>query len=310
MTFIDFARAHGVIINSLAMDGRWHRVPTVDHPHKKNGAYKFMGDHGHVQNWAEMTEAATWTAEGDNSEGARVDRAAIEARARLAQEQIKQDQERAIARAVALLKNSVITTHPYLEEKGFPDARGAVYWDEKAQDNKLCLPMKVDGRIVGLQTISDQLAHERIGRDGKPEQVPSFEKRFMYGQRTSDAVYMIDNKGPKVFCEGYATGLSVARALHAARQRFTLFITFTAGNMLRVAKNHGEGLVITDHDRPSQAHPNPGGHGAAVAKELEAAGLMSWMSDVEGEDANDFEARMGTFRLSMQLKGFFVRRRA
>jgi phage/plasmid primase-like uncharacterized protein len=168
-----------------------------------------------------------------------------------------------------------------------------VWADEKAGDLKLCLPMKADGHVVGLQTISD--------REG-------FEKKFLYGQRTSEAVYVIDNKGPKVFVEGYATGLSVAAAMHALKRRFCLIVCFTAGNLLKVAKNHGEGYVVADNDLPNPQADYPGGTGLRVAKET---GLPFWLSDRMPEDFNDFHQRVGPFQASQSLKAaFFIREHA
>ena len=51
MDFYRFAETHGLIIRDLVMD-RWVRVPTIDHPGKRNGAYIFNGNSGAVQNWA------------------------------------------------------------------------------------------------------------------------------------------------------------------------------------------------------------------------------------------------------------------
>ena len=51
MNFESFAEQHGLIIDSLIQD-RWVRVPTTDHPHKKNGSYIWDGYTGAVQNWA------------------------------------------------------------------------------------------------------------------------------------------------------------------------------------------------------------------------------------------------------------------
>ena len=53
MTFHDFARAHGLIIRDL-ISHRWVSTPTEDHPRKRNGRYKYLGNVGWVQNWATM----------------------------------------------------------------------------------------------------------------------------------------------------------------------------------------------------------------------------------------------------------------
>lgn len=290
MDITTFARLHGVLIDRLVEDGRWHRVPTESHPKKRNGAYMSRGVYGFVQDHAAHVEPVMWKPEA--TEIANVDREAIARQIAQAAAQIKADQEKASKRAGWILHQCTRGSHPYLVSKGFPEEPGLLWRDERSGDTKLCIPMRVDGQLVGLQTISD--------REG-------FDKKFLYGQRTSEACYMIDNKGPRVFCEGYATGLSVRRALQSLKMRYTLIVTFTAGNLLKVAKNHGAGLVIADNDRPSANHPNPGGHGVAVAKELEALGLPYWLSDREAEDANDVEQRAGTFRLAMGLKPLLMR---
>lgn len=304
MDFTTFARLHGVLIDRLIEDGKWHRCPTEDHPRKKNGAYRSMGDYGHIQDHANHTEPVLW--KPDENEIRQVDHAAIQRRAEAAAAQIRRDQEQAAKKAGWLMHQCRQETHPYLVHKGFPEERGNVWLNEQTGHKMLCIPMRADGRIVGMQTISDQPAHERRGRDGELEQAPAFEKRFLRGQRTDQAVYVMDNHGIRVFCEGYATGLSVRRALQAMKMRYTLHVCFTAGNMLKVARNFGEGIVIADFDKPSKQHPLPGGHGIAVAKEL---GLPFWQSDREGEDANDFEIRRGTFALMSTLKLHMMRRR-
>lgn len=278
MIFEDFARLHGVLIDRLQVDSKWHRVPTDDHPRKKNGAYRHAGAWGHVQNHSTMTEPALW--EPDSDEVAKIDHAAIAARARQAALQIHQGQATAAKRAGWILSQCELETHPYLTAKGFQEERGNVWVDEKAGDRKLCIPMRIDGHVVGLQTISD--------RDG-------FDKRFLFGQRTSDASFVIEAKGPKYYCEGYATALSARLALKALCQRYTVFVCFSAANLSRLAKNHGTGLVIADNDKS--------GTGQRVAIE---SGLPYWISDLEGEDFNDFWRRVGTFAASQSLRAVLM----
>jgi hypothetical protein len=59
MTFHDFARAHGLIIRDL-ISHRWVSTPTEDHPRKRNGRYKYLGNVGWVQNWATMESPTMW----------------------------------------------------------------------------------------------------------------------------------------------------------------------------------------------------------------------------------------------------------
>jgi putative DNA primase/helicase len=297
MDFISYARAHGVIISRLIEDGRWHRVPTLDKPTKRNGAYKYLGDCGFVQDWACMTEAAVWHADGD-SKTAAIDREAIARRAREAAEEIRRKQAEAAVRATAILAQCQRGTHPYLAAKGFPEETGALWRDEKAGDVKLCIPMRVGERLVGLQTITDQPGHE---------------KKFLFGQRIDQATFTFGQRGPLLVCEGYATALSVRRALDSLRMPYRLVVTFTAGNMKKVAKAIEEGpdgttgVVVADNDMPSQSYPEAGGAGIAAAK---AIGWPFWQSDRAPEDANDFEKRRGAFALTMGLKPLVMRQHA
>jgi putative DNA primase/helicase len=297
MDLITFARLQsGVLIDRLVEDGRWHRVPTEDKPKRRNGAYMSRGTYGFVQNHATDTEPVLWKAEG--AELANVDREAIRRQIEAAAAKIKHDQELAARKAAYILHNCTQAAHPYLEFKGFPEETGLVWRDPKHGDLKLCIPMRVDGKIRGLQTISDLPAHERT-LNGESVTVPAFEKRFLYGQQTMDTSYTMGNgSGLRIFCEGFATGLSVRNAMVALKRRFTLHICFTAGNMARIAGNFKEGLVVADFDLPSKQHPERGGHGLKVAQEI---GLPYWLSDTEGEDFNDMHKRLGLFRASQSL---------
>ena len=280
MQFLDFARAHGVLIDRLQDDAKWHRVPTATHPRKRNGAYRYCGTYAHVQDHAAHVEPIIWLPDAE----AKIDHAGIARRAQAASDEIKAGRAAAAKRAGWILHRCEMEKHPYLAAKGFPDEIGNVWIDEKAGDRKLCIPMRVDSRLVGLQTISD--------KDG-------FEKRFLFGQRTSDAVYLIDSRGPNFFCEGYATALSVRAALQAIKCRYRLFVCFSAGNLLKVAKTHGAGIIVADCDHPSPVAPLQGGMGWRVAHE---AGLPFWRATGPGIDFNDHARSVGLFRASQELK--------
>jgi len=115
-------------------------------------------------------------------------------------------------------------------------------------------------------------------------------KKFLYGQRTSGAVFTFDNKGINVLCEGYATALSVRLAFKQMKQRYTLHVCFSAGNMAKVAAGLEPGLLIADNDAS--------GTGQRVAEE---SGWKYWLSDRIKEDANDFHQRVGLFQFTQSL---------
>jgi putative DNA primase/helicase len=268
MDFIQFARSHGILINDLPPLGVWKRFPTEDHPRSKNGAVKFMGDVGFVQNHATSTVVSIW--KPDSPITAKV-KSTYLASIRNAEDEQRKKQHQAMQRAVGMLNGSGLSTHPYLEAKGFPDEQGNVLW----QDGKpvLLIPMRVGGNLVGLQQIDE---------DGG--------KKFLYGQRTNNAVFTFDNKGMNVLCEGYATALSVRLAFKQMKQRYTLHVCFSAGNMAKVAAGLEAGLLIADNDAS--------GTGQRVAEE---SGWKYWLSDRVGEDANDFHQRVGLFQFTQSL---------
>ena len=66
MNFEAFAASYGILITGQIVPGRWMRFPTEDHPRKRNGAVKFLGDIGWVQNHATQTEPVTWFPDSDS----------------------------------------------------------------------------------------------------------------------------------------------------------------------------------------------------------------------------------------------------
>jgi putative DNA primase/helicase len=266
MDFLNFCAAHGIIINHAPPIGIWKRYPTTDHPKSRNGAVKFMGDHAFVQNHAMETEVSVWNTDAPvNIDLARIARAAKDADALK-----RKAQAEAAAKAKSILDQTVLTKHDYLKAKGFPEDWGRVW--VKDEERILVIPMWIDGYLVGCQLIK---------QDG--------DKKFLYGQRTAGAEFCIDNKGDHILCEGYATAMSIQKAMKSLKRQYTIHVCFSAGNMKRVAEGK-RGLVIADNDAS--------GTGERVAKEI---GWPYWMSDQVGEDANDLHMRVGLFKFTQSL---------
>jgi putative DNA primase/helicase len=255
--FQDFAFEHGLIIDSLVFD-QWVRVKTVDKPNKKNGAYIFDGKFGAIINFAMHEHHISYKAEGytftvqDKIK-----------REKAAEDRTKRQQE-AKRKAVYILNNSELLTHPYLERKGFTD-KGYVY------KSLLIVPMRINGSLVGCQMID-----------------PEGNKRFLSGQITKGASLVIDNKGRDILCEGYATGLSIRRALKLLKVRYKIHICFSASNMLEIAKNTTDPLVVADNDPV----------GVSAAKKIAS---VYWVGEA-GEDFNDAEKRLGTEKVAELIK--------
>jgi putative DNA primase/helicase len=267
--FIEFARSHGIIINELPPIGVWKRYRTEDHPRKKNGSVKYMGTHGFVQNHALSTVTALWKPDSVNGQPSDM-RAIIISQAK-AEQARKRLATQAVSKAVSMLNSSGYATHPYLTRKGFPDETGNVLMMQGKP--VLLVPMRVGKSLVGLQ---------QIWQEG--------DKRFLYGQRTAGATFSFDNKGINIVCEGYATALSVRAAMKQLKARYHIHVCFSAGNMVKVAAGLEPGLVIADNDKS--------GTGQQAASKI---GWPVWMSDREGEDANDAHRRMGLFAFSQSL---------
>ena len=267
MRFEDFARSHGLIIDHV-VPFKWVSTPTEDHPRKRNGRYKFMGDVGWVQNWATMDKPSIWKPQGNYAptpQFLKQKDQAINERKRLA--------EKAAAKAGWIMHQTELLHHPYLVKKGFPDEMMPV-WNTPEGENKLVVAMRKGGRIVGCQLINDE-----------------GDKKFLYGQETKGAVFTLDAKGVPIFCEGLATGLSIQAVMRANKMRYTIHVCFSAGNLKEVASLIPNGIVVADND--------PSGVGERIAKET---GKPYWISNTVGHDFNDDYLAHGAFRMSQSLK--------
>lgn len=226
-----------------------------------------MGTHAFVQNWATGTEVAVWHADDLKPD----DVVRIQKQANDAEAQRQKQGKEAASKAAWILDQCQFGRHDYLKAKGFPEEQGNV-WAFNGQQ-LLVIPMRSDGHLVGVQLI------DQVGG-----------KKFLSGQRTSGAEFVFNNKGMHILVEGYATALSIRLALSQLKRRYTLHVCFSAGNMVKVAARLPAGVVIADNDTS--------GTGERVAKQI---GWPYWMSDVEGEDANDTHRRLGLFKFSQSL---------
>ncbi len=274
MSFLQFAAERGLLIDSLVC-GRWVRVPTTDHPRKRNGSYWFGLEFGHVQNWATMNQTDSWQQDRPRTpyEQADLSRRMEESRKAYAAERAE-GQRKAAQKAACLLGQCELDRHGYLEKKGFADMQGNILKRE-GQDPTLVIPMHFDGALCGCQLISS------IG-----------EKKFLFGQRTNDATFTIGSVGRTFIVEGYASALSLHAILKAAKVQATICTAFSVGNAARVARRFPDAFWIADNDRS--------GAGQKAAAE---SGCKWWMPPEVGQDINDFHREVGTFRASQILKG-------
>jgi putative DNA primase/helicase len=199
-----------------------------------------------------------------------------EYRATLEGQEREKAQEAASKKAGWILKQCKMEQHAYLDSKGFKEALGAVWWPDES-NNLLCLPMRVNNDLAGIQMI------DRLGA-----------KKFLSGQRTVGAEYLINNDGYGAddwYVEGYASGLSLRECLKALRLRYRIHICFSAHNLQSMAKASGRGFIVADNDASGA------GEKAAVG-----AGLPYYLPPMLGTDINDLHKSQGTFKTSQALR--------
>lgn len=266
MSFRHFAEAHGVLIRELVSDGLVHRCPTADKPRHRNGAYKFTGDWGWVQNWATHAEPILWRAEG----------VAVEVVKRDLGELRRQEEEKhrkAAQAAQEVVARCRYDHHPYLDRKGFKDEQALVDFD-----GRMVVPMRdVDryGRVNSVQWIAS---------DG--------EKKFLPGGAAKGSVFVIGSGPESWLCEGYATGLSVRAALKTMYRQARVVVCFSAGNLAAVAaRMTGRRFVVADNDSS--------GTGERYAAQT---GLPWVMPPTVGQDFNDMHQTDGLPVASMLLR--------
>lgn len=269
MSFVDFARGHGLIIRDVITD-KWVATATEDHPNKRNGRYKFLGDVGWVQNWATMERPQMWRSTTRTP--------TIDYRKRInqANEERIAMQRKAAERGAWIMSQTTMKPHKYLVKKGFPDEVAPVW--EKDGKSLLVLPMRIQRDIAGVQLIGDE-----------------GNKQFLSGQKTKGATLTIDAKGLPIFCEGFATALTIRRLMKIIKIRYTIYCCFSAGNVKEVAGGIPGGIVIADNDS--------NGTGEKVARET---GKPYWMPPTTGLDLNDYWLDVGDFKASQVLRPAIV----
>lgn len=274
MRFDEFARLHGLIVDHV-IEGRWVRVPTVDHPRTRNGAYKFLGDIAWVQNHAQSTEVSTWRPDAGAPD---TDREGIAARSREFERRMVGSWKRAANIAGEMVRQAEPGEHNYLHSKGLGHVHGFVL-----DDGALMVPMRnwETNAVQGAQIIR-WLPEER-----------KYEKKMLPGMRAKGAVFRIGSPQARRtwLVEGYATGLSLECAMTTLRLRDAIMVCFSAGNLIHVASVlPGEKLVFADNDESGA------GERAAIA-----TGLRYCMACTVGHDANDMHQAEGVFRVASRM---------
>jgi len=267
--FIQFASSHGLIVNHLPI-GRIVRCPTNTHRSSKNGAFFFDGLWGWCMDWSISDQISIWKSDKvvDNAEFQQKIKAS---QAKYAQEKAKSNAD-ASKKAQWILGQCELNLSAYLGRKGFPDMN-ANMWIKDQERPLLVIPMHKESNVVGCQLID----HEG-------------NKKFLKGQVTQDASFQIGNGKQAFFVEGYVSGLSLQIILQSLKISYRIFVTFSAGNLLRFAKRI-DGFVIADNDALKT------GEKAAIE-----SGRRYWMSPVIGYDINDHYLQYGVFKTAQEIR--------
>jgi putative DNA primase/helicase len=272
-SFADFARAHGLLIRDLVADGRVHRVPTADHPRKRNGAYFFDGSFGWLMDGATHDRPIIYR---DGAPATAADRGAARAAAERQRLELEKEHAEAAQEAARIVQACSFGPHPYLARKGFPTEPGLI-----DGENRLVIPMRPANDYRRISSV------QRIAEDGT--------KRFLPGGATAGCVFEL---GPRSaaqtwLVEGYATGLSVREALRSLYRDDRVTVCFSAGNLARVASLYGPRAVVV-------ADADASGTGEAAAR---STGLRWAMPLKVGQDANDLHMAAGIRAVAEMLKG-------
>jgi len=274
MQFTDFARSHGVEIKNLLSGEKIRRCATTEHPKKRNGAYFWDGERGWVFNWE--TDAQTHWFSSDDKPWTESEKQEWKRRQQSNFEKQERDYAAAARKAQAILQQAETKQHDYLIRKGFPDAQGLVL-----PDGALVIPM----RNVRTNTIQGFQRIQWVDME--------WQKKMMPDMRAKYAVFRMGpkNASETVFCEGYATGLSIYQAARMFGLDMAVVVCFSANNMIAVADQiPGKKYVYADNDASGT------GEAAAIK-----TGLPFCMSGTVGNDANDDHQQFGLMSVVQRL---------
>jgi phage/plasmid primase-like uncharacterized protein len=299
---LDVLRGAGLLVDSIAFDGKLHRCPTQAKPKGKNGCYVAHEDAPASLWWRDWRsgEEGTWTAKGEGRLTPS-EREALTLRMEESRKARKAEEERrhkeAAEKAKSIYDAAVdCTGHPYLTRKRVQPVPGL----------KVSADPKYDSLIVPVVTEQKELAGLQFILPDKPED--GRDKNFLTGTDKTGHFFPIGGKDtgkPLLICEGVATGLSLHECLE-----LPVLVAFDAGNLLPVAElarrlyPEREIILCADYDDPGKGYPNPGGIGVAKATEAALAiGGSLAVPHHEGRkvDWNDLHRLMGAGEVRAQF---------
>jgi putative DNA primase/helicase len=278
MTFIDFARAHGVEIDPARFysSEKIHRCGTVEKPRSNNGAWFWDGQRGWVMDWSGDARTV-WFQDPNAKPWTDQEKRDWMLKRQTANAQKDNAYELAAQRADIDLRSAKMADHAYLTIKGFPDMQGLVL------DSKLLIPMRnvVTNKLQGYQQIYWDAPNMR------------YEKKMLTGMRAKNAVFFLGERTATEawLVEGYATGLSLHAALRSVGLKASVVVCFSASNMIAVADQIPcKRYIYADNDESKTGE-----------RSAEQTGLPWTMSDTVGYDANDDHKKTGLFSVVKKI---------
>ena len=143
---------------------------------------------------------------------------------------------RAAKEAAALLASCKPGRSEYLARKGLDPPIGMIAPPKSIAPGALVLPMRRDGQIVAVQTVTDAGV-----KKFRPYGCSVKRASFLYGADNPDGIRWL--------VEGWATGQAVLQALGRARRtRDSVRVCFSAAGVAACAGTASREAVIADHD--------------------------------------------------------------
>lgn len=279
MNLAETIAARGMTPPRQIISDRWLRFPGIGKGRANRSGWcrvitptlAIFGD------WSSgLTEVWRDDSHRDDSRSAELLREA-RARAHRSANQQRHRQAAVAKEAKQLLRDAILSAHPYLVRKGFPERTALV------RQGKLVIAVrdaKDYGEVISAQLIDD-----------------AGDKRFLPGGRTRCGIHRLGVAPARarrvVLCEGYATGLSLDAALQRLPGPHCVVVCFSANNLETVARGlrlH-DALVCADNDESRT--------GEETAKRT---GLPWVMPEEIGTDWNDVHVRQGLYAVVSVLR--------
>ena len=186
-------------------------------------------------------------------------------------QRIYAERELAMLKMHKVMERITLGASPYLASKGFHGKHALIY-----RGAITVVPMRNEaGDLVNLQFIS-----------------PEGDKRFMKGLTwTGSRVNLgVPNASLKLYCEGYATGLSILDATKRLGIPAHVVVCITGYGMeaLATTDTSQNSFVVADHDTRL-----PDTHDTLSQEHAERTGKKWFMPLHPDEDFNDFWQRVG-----------------